>query len=383
MSINIDYCFVIGPVKSGTTLMVSLLDSHQDLSLFPMEVKFITHWLERLSIKQPNYRELSDFFLNESKIKLMNVNSTEESDIMNSGRIDFTGFDYPSLVETMEANASRYDEAEISGSELFRQFMYDIHETLRNLCERHRFKVIVSKEGNHGSKHLEAICDIYPKSKFVVIVRDPRDIYVSFKTIAKKKKEGIRSPSFKDYVTPCKYIYDNKDKNIGAYQEIGINYEGADNYCFVKYENLVEDTRNEMKIVARFLDLSYNDDLLVPTNLGNHWRGNASSLISFEKVDSNRIGKWRDQLEASERRIIEYFCYDYLKINGYDLPSNKPRAHRVLLDICVTEASGVHITHLTSIRGVYFLFRKVNVFVNAIYKCLVDSSLLDRLNRDS
>ena len=167
----IDICFVIGPVKSGTTLMVSLLDSHQDLSLFPMEVKFLTHWLESLSIKQANYRELSDFFLNESKIKLMNVNSREESDIMNSGRIDFTGFDYPSLVETMEANARRYDEAEISGLELFRQFMYDIHETLRNLCERGRFKAIVSKEGNHGSKHLEAICDIYPKSKFVVIAR--------------------------------------------------------------------------------------------------------------------------------------------------------------------------------------------------------------------
>ena len=42
-------CFVIGPVKSGTTLLISLLDSHPELALFPMEVKLFTHWIEKFA----------------------------------------------------------------------------------------------------------------------------------------------------------------------------------------------------------------------------------------------------------------------------------------------------------------------------------------------
>ncbi|SVC62317.1 uncharacterized protein METZ01_LOCUS315171, partial [marine metagenome] len=34
--IKVKSCFVIGPVKSGTTLLISLLDSHPELALFPM-----------------------------------------------------------------------------------------------------------------------------------------------------------------------------------------------------------------------------------------------------------------------------------------------------------------------------------------------------------
>ena len=94
MTLNVNTCVVMGPVKSGTTLMISLMDSHKDLSLFPMEVKFLTHWFERLSYKQPTYTDLNEFFLEESKIRLMNNNLADRADIMNSGRIDFSGFNY-------------------------------------------------------------------------------------------------------------------------------------------------------------------------------------------------------------------------------------------------------------------------------------------------
>ena len=88
-------CFVIGPVKSGTTLLISLLDSHPELALFPMEVKILTHWIERFADDKTRYSHLNDFFLKSSKLKLMDESRTGTADIMNSGRIDFSGYLYP------------------------------------------------------------------------------------------------------------------------------------------------------------------------------------------------------------------------------------------------------------------------------------------------
>ena len=126
MTLNTETCVVIGPVKSGTTLMISLMDSHADLSLFPMEVKFLTHWFERLSVNQPTYTDLNEFFLGESKIRLMDHNLRNEADIMNSGRIDFFGFNYARFKDEMSQAASRAKTVEIRGTELFKKFILDI-----------------------------------------------------------------------------------------------------------------------------------------------------------------------------------------------------------------------------------------------------------------
>ena len=378
MTFNTETCVVIGPVKSGTTLMISLMDSHAELSLFPMEVKFLTHWFERLSVNQPTYTDLNEFFLGESKIRLMDHNLRNEADIMNSGRIDFLGFNFAGFKDEMGQAASRAKDVEIHGAELFKKFILDIHETLDAVCGKYSRKVIVSKEGNHGAKYLNQIRELYPNSRFIVIVRDPRDIFVSFKTIAQKKKAGLNSPSFKGKITPCNFINNNKGKNIYSFNEISKRYKGSKNFCFVKYENLVSDTAREMGVVAKFLGVKFTNELISPTNLGRPWGGNASSLIGFEKVESNRTEKWRQDLESNEKRIIEYFCYDYLEANDYDLPIVKPPKYRVILDILITEVKEVRVSDLTSVRGLYHLFKKAILVINAWAACLFRLNLLGR-----
>ena len=91
---ELNYCIVIGPVKSGTTLLISLLDSHPELMLFPMEVKFFTHWFEYLRHAQGSYQDLNSFFLSKSKVRLMDRDGGRHADIMNSGRIDFSNFNF-------------------------------------------------------------------------------------------------------------------------------------------------------------------------------------------------------------------------------------------------------------------------------------------------
>ncbi len=330
-------CCVIGPVKSGTTLMISLMDSHPELSLFPLEVKFFTHWVERLSSRGCAYKDLNHFFLKQSKIRFMNAEKSQEMDIMNSGRINFAGFDFPLFVRLMEEKSGIPANSESRGPELFRRYLNDLHKALNSTISEEKGGWIVSKEGNHGAKHITQITSLFPRTKFVVLCRDPRDIYSSFKAIARRKMEGVNSPSFKSVVSPCRYIHENKDKNISAYEDLFVEFGGDGDFLFVRYESLVNNVRKEMTRVADFLNIQFDEILTRPTNLGNTWGGNSSIMTGFQAVQSERIGKWETELTPPERRLLEYFLLRYLGQWRYPIKKGKAAKARIVSAAVKTE----------------------------------------------
>jgi len=335
-------CCVIGPVKSGTTLMISLLDAHPQLSLFPLEVKFFTHWFESLSSSQIQFNDLSTFFLDKSKIRLMDHQLSDEKDLMNSGRIDFSGFDFARFREFVE---SRLDDHQLDaqvGDNRFVTFYREIHAALNEIVFKPRAKWIVSKEGNHGAKHIEHIREVFPKTKFIVLCRDPRDIFASFKAISRRKVEGLHSPTFGVYVSPSSYVYDNKQKNIAAYEDVYSKYREDEDFLFVKYERLVRDVEEEMRRVVDFLEIDFENVLVRPTNLGNLWGGNASELMTFSKVRSERVGKWQSVLKRSEIQVLERFLGRYLLQCNYPRHQKRQRkTWQVVLSVLATEANAL------------------------------------------
>ena len=60
---NKDVLFVniMGVGKNGTTLLGSLLDNHHELSSFPMEMKFVEHFLH--NVKKVRIFGIKGFFI--------------------------------------------------------------------------------------------------------------------------------------------------------------------------------------------------------------------------------------------------------------------------------------------------------------------------------
>ena len=56
--------------KNGTTLIGTLLDSHPEISSFPLEMKFITH-LAKIPIEKLNSLQFKNEFLKNQKIKYL------------------------------------------------------------------------------------------------------------------------------------------------------------------------------------------------------------------------------------------------------------------------------------------------------------------------
>ena len=327
-------CCIIGPTKGGTTLMGCLLDAHPELAVFPLEIKFFTHWLETLQYQSMDYAALNRFFFEKSKLRFLG-SDRHEADIMNSGQMSPGTFDYQALRLLMEQNEARSRES--SGRELFKRYIVDIHAAIEEVEETYgRAKLFVSKEGNHGLSHRAAIENLFPGTKFIVLTRDPRDIYVSMKTIAKMKRKGIRSPTFKPDISPIRYIFENPGKNVKAYSLFGRQELPATNVCFVKYEKLVEDPAEEMRNVARFLGISFSESLCQPTIFGETWHGNASSTQTLSGVSGARRGKWSSTLTHRETRVLEFFLNSYLQQYGYEKSGLPLKRIAVARDIVYT-----------------------------------------------
>lgn len=333
-------CVVLGPVKSGTTMLISLLDGHPNLAAFPLEVKFLTHWFERLSKEPQSYQSLNNFFLLKSKIKLMDGEYQKNADIMNSGRIDFKGFDFDQFAGEMTSKEGCEARSQLSGAQLFRQYLEDIHDCLNQIISTGDYKWIVSKEGNHGIKHRTAIDELIPGTRYIVVVRDPRDVYASFKQIAEKKRRGVMTPTFKELITPARFILDNNGKNFTAFEQGFCNlYTDSERYLFLRYEDIVTEPRNQLMRVAEFLEIPFNTSMLQPTNLKNDWGGNSSSLKSFSGLTQSRARRWDTELSLSEKRLIQYFLSRYISEGKYDrAPSHFSRT-RIIVDAMLTEWS--------------------------------------------
>ena len=335
---KINLCLVIGPVKSGTTMMISLLDGHPKFAAFPLEVKFLTHWFEKLSKTTQSYQSLNQFFISQSKIKLMNPDGIHDGDIMNSGRIDFSGFDFNRFKERMlELEARRHPWSGTQDA-LFDIYLQDIHQVLKQTAGSPTFQWIVSKEGNHGVQHIGTIDQKFPGTRYIVVVRDPRDVYASIKAIADKKIRGVAAPSFKQITSPARFILDNEGKNFTAFERcLSAARDKFSSYIFVKYEDIVRDPKTELSKIARFLNVPFDPCLLRPTNLDKPWGGNSSSLKSFSGLTASRSKKWDAELSFREIRVIEYFLSRYLESGHYEKVSGRAPRFQIALDTAVAE----------------------------------------------
>jgi len=318
--------FVIGPAKSGTTLLISLLDNHPQLSTIPLEIKYYEHYYNTLK-HTASYELLNRFFLSESKLRFLDPKNCNQTDLMNSGHIGFSRVDFPKLKEIMDSKAIEYNE--LSGRhQILAQYIIDLHRAYSQSLGESPKQGFAIKEGNHGLPYLDLIKQDFQNAKFIVMVRDPRDMYSSFKIIHNLNKSEKSYPSFFALnISILNYLFSNTSadlysKSCTGYMDYFKNIEASDNVLFLRYEDLVGNTRLEMTKVAEFLRINFAETMLAPTTAGNIWGGNASSKKKFDKIIKSRRKKWLSLLTKQEVLLIEYFLADYFVKYGYQRSLN-------------------------------------------------------------
>lgn len=307
-----DPVFILGAHKSGTSLLRSLFDGHNDLLTLPIEThiaKYLGWWTKYpMKINLPSQVPGREAFISETSAWIDECNSASDrySDSQALGIFDQSIFQDKISQLTETADEKQLIETYFSA-------IY--HSTYKKSPqEGTRF----TEKSVENVEHALRMNKIFTEAKFIHILRNP---YANLVTLRKYMQK--MHPSFPHLDKPIKSIRDSL-----YYAES--NSQHIDKYLIIRYEDLVTDTEATMNKIAVFIGIPFEETLLAPSFLGAAWGGNSVEDGSFKGVSSARLDPWKQEINALEIQLTNVFLGNTISKYGYDIiPDRKGTLRRM------------------------------------------------------
>jgi hypothetical protein len=159
----------------------------------------------------------------------------------------------------------------------------------------------------HYVHHVDHLLQLWPRARFVVLVRDGRDVALSLRRMpfgpnnawaaAQWWARGIRAGAAAQHAHP-------------------------ESVLTVRYEDLAQRPAEEVRRLCEFLGLSYSDDMLAlehvdPARIVPDQAAWFPTL--FDGINTSAVGRWRREMGARDRRIFAALAGTELEQCGYEL----------------------------------------------------------------
>jgi hypothetical protein len=275
--------FLTGHPKSGTTLLLSLLDGHQALNVFPRETLFFTRALPELQVNR-------DVGLDRFVERIFKKALFGLEDVLD----DHIG------AERYAVELRRKWES--TGFDLTR-FIDIAVETYGDLIGRSDRAFWVEKTPC-TELFVPMIQAWYPQARTIHCVRDPRANYSAI--LAWNEREG-RSTSVPRFVSQWSASWRAAERNETILPQL-----------VLKYEALVTNTRSTMKSVSEFLGVDFEDSLLHPTLEGRPFRGNSMYRKELSGVSRSSLDRWQSFLTEDQISEIEWLTRREMTCMNYE-----------------------------------------------------------------
>ncbi len=168
---------------------------------------------------------------------------------------------------------------------------------------------------NHLYRYLPFVQRAFPGVKIVAMVRDPRDMALSWK----------RSSILRGDVVRAAQVW--REDQEALIRVLGFLQPGRDIHL-LRYEDLVADPARELAAACRVAGLpfdaamiAFHDSAAAAEAAGRteDWKNVARPVMA------DNFGKWRAGLDATEVAYIEALCGPAMDVFGYDRASADPR----------------------------------------------------------
>lgn len=287
--------FVVSSGRSGTTLLISILNASQQI-YFPYESDFIARaypfYQQEQNFSRPNYQEIVKFFRETSQPKGWGM--TEEY-----------------LLSFLKERAP--------------QTLRDINTII---CEAYH-----QKQGTEdlmwGIKapvliaSIDRILAVYPEAKIIHIVRDGRDVCLSYKSVHEKSKVKFGPQG----------VFANALYWVDGLRQVE-RFHQHQVYEF-RYEDLLKNAEYELKNLCDFLAIEYD-----PSMHNDFYSQKDNEVILPERLmkihdrvqgnlDPKNTQKYLTKMSKVDRFIFELIAVPYLK--KYQYPSEFPFLQIILL----------------------------------------------------
>ena len=285
--------FIGGLGRSGTTLLALMLDSHHDIKCGP-----------ELHFRAPE--NLGTYIL--EAMKYISINGYPDNfrpGVMFISRVKRLGIIPRELVHIILALKDRYTEKD----DMFKRFP-DRCVLIDRLCELAMDKAAKIRWGvkimtDIGS-HLEEYSEQWPAARFIHVIKDPRDNVNGLLKVnwGPDSVEGAADQWIRTIVR----ARDKARKNKIRLFEVNFN-------------QLVLDTETTIRKLLGWLGEGYDPNVLrhheMPHTFIDHPAGHPSAEQVNHPIDASYVGKFKEDLTASQIETIEKMTMPYIEELGY------------------------------------------------------------------
>lgn len=282
-----NFNFIVGIGRSGTTLLMSMLNAHPNIQATP-EVNFFNFF-------HHSFKNKKKFSENDISIIVDYIKSYKD--------INFSGFDFD-IQSFQQSNSTNFKDLY---ENFYSNFFYgDVRKNCSYFFDKNPI----------NSFYIKEILETFPDAKFIFLTRDPRATYLSL-----KQKKNTKKSANVYFNTYRWYFYNSEVYNFAKLF--------PEKFFVIKYEDLVLHTENELKKMAAFFGFEYNEKMLLfhedvkkfsldklidPDKQQRH-------LIKYSDLSKpiypDRLSSWQKDLSAEEISIIDSITSELAEKLGY------------------------------------------------------------------
>jgi len=281
---NIPFLFIVGRPRSGTTLLRTLFDAHPNV-IVPPECQFIVNLY-------PKYGKISSW------TKEMLIRFHE--DLQVQWRFDTWKIDQDQLKSVLlscEADSNYGDICKM------------VYLSYPSLFPKEDILVIGDKNPGY-TIYTERLLKIYPDAKFIHIIRDYRDNFISIKNV--------------DFELPVPALVVSKWKYF-VKRFYKAQQRNPENHLVLNYEKLVREPESVFAELCAFTGIKFHSEVfdfykkkeevlnIYPPDFIKKYH---SSLLN--KISDKNVGRWKRDLNDRQIRICDQTAGHYADLAGYN-----------------------------------------------------------------
>ena len=268
-------------MESGKSTLMSLLDGHPDLLVFPQEPHFGRMLEKHLASAEEALRW-----------------SLEESPIGKHGRLrgieDLQDdvFDHHKYCATLEGVLQEH----FAPRDVMVATMHAFASATGQSFELCRYWIF--NEPNRG-RLAPWFFSTFPAGRVIHLLRDPREHYQAVK--AHHNQAGTALGRF-----PA--LHFSMDWSLATSQALENRSKfGADRYMILRYEDISDNREEALRQTADFLGIEFDSKLSHPSKVG------ISAPPQADHISESNIGEWFRPITKCERLVVESCCANMME----------------------------------------------------------------------
>jgi len=276
-----DPFFIVGAQRSGTTLVRLILNTHSKIAI-PEEGTF---WMPLLREQRGHFTE-----------------SIQSARL--GGYLRYIKNNRQFKVWQMQDDAF-FDELQTTKNMTLAELITRFYQHYA-LCHN---KIYWGDKTPSFFRMVPDLKTLFPNAKFIHIVRDGRDVYLSLRNREKGRKN----------IAVAAYEWSYK------IQKVRDQFRSLpdDRHFEVRYESLVSDPESSARKICKFLCLEFEPEMLDFWKDSEKFIGDHHSDLIFQPVSKKSTGKWKTGLSSNEVMQFEYFASKWLAEFDYEIQNDK------------------------------------------------------------